>query len=63
MDARRRLAALIPLQMVIVMIALRHIGSPERVPQIAGWLLLAGALMTIGAYAIAWRRQARPAND
>jgi hypothetical protein len=63
MDARRRLAALIPLQAVIAMIALHNIGRPEAVPRIAGWLLLAGALMSIGAYAIAWRRQARPAND
>ena len=59
MDARRRLAALIPLQGVIVMIAIHNIARAERVPRIAGWALLAGALLTVAGLVIDWRKQAR----
>lgn len=55
--SRRHFAALIPLQMVILVIAIRNIDRPEGVREIAGWLLLAGALATLTGYALASRRQ------
>jgi len=63
MDARCRLTALIPIQTVILVIAIHNIARPERVPRIAGWALLAGALLTIAGLVIDWRKQARTAND
>lgn len=63
MDTRRRLVALIPLQTVIALLAIHNIARPERVPQIAGWIVLGGVLATIAGYAVAWRGRARRAGD
>ena len=60
---RRHLAALIPLQMIILVIAIRNIDRPEGVREIIGWLLLAGALATLTGYLLASRRQTPQQGD
>jgi len=59
---RRHLAALIPLHIAILAIAIRNIDRPGRVPEIAGWLLVAGTLAALAGYALAWRRASRPGD-
>jgi hypothetical protein len=60
---RRHVAALIPLQMILLVMAIRNIDRPEGIREIAGWLLLAGVLVTLIGYALAWRRQASQQGD
>jgi hypothetical protein len=62
MDAiatRRRLLSLVPLQLAVLLIGLREARRAALVPQIAGWLTIAGVLLTLIGYALAVRRAAR----
>ncbi len=63
MGIRQRLAAMIPLQMIVMVIAIRNIAGSDHFLRIAGGLMLAGVLLTFAGYAVAWRHAVRDARD
>lgn len=63
MTKRRQLLALIPLQAVIALIAIRTLQRSDPALHIVGWLLLAGVLFTLGGYLVAWRGMAKRSSD
>ena len=55
-NTRRRLLALLPLQLVIFAIGIRYALEAKGIPNLAGWIIVLGSLMTIAAYSLAiWR--------
>lgn len=55
-DTRRRLLALLPLQLVVFAIGLRYATEARGIPNLAGWIIVVGSLMMLAAYALAiWR--------
>ncbi len=55
-ETRRRLLALLPLQLVILAIGARYAIEARGIPKLAGWIIALGSLITLAVYFLAiWR--------
>ena len=63
MTKRRQLLALIPLQAVIALIAIRTLQRSDPALHVVGWLLLADVVFTLVGYLVAWRGMAKRSSD